>query len=1376
MFNLNDIKDFNVTRNRITIPQNEDNKVGYGNLIFLNTPNINSNAPIINDSIINFLNYKYIFKDNNFRTKIFNKSFSMNYTKERNEDYKIYKEILKKVQPINTIATANGRNLFIDFSYYTKTFFNFHKSVVKTVYEGYIQMIDEITSNKTYDIYGYTDKYIVTDVSQWYSESNPLKNPISILYLTMMKDIGVLKGLGNITFIFINGDRGLFKFKANNLAKSAHMQFKQNLIKLHPEAIKDNLDELKDKSTIDDEVTQSKKIEIIKKEILKTDSEENDAMVDVIYNKMGEIKDTDNDLSDQEMIERIKNDADLMNELETIRTNGDTKSVINKKRNEKLIEEQKKVQFEGQTIEDILNQPRIGKIEELDISDKVNTPNVNVTKIKFTNFEKSYNKQNYKQDTLSCFTALSQKKDLPVYIRKIETRDHSDSMNQLETITVHMEDANRVRHTITVDVPKFIDGHYMYLQGNKKELVHQKFLKPVVKIRPDTVQVCTNYKKIFMYRYGKSVSPKIEVFKKFIKKHAEDFNITYGNGSRESGKYRTSIEYDDISKFIVSLKIKKSKCIFIFSQKKIDEMLKLGQYKHNKEVDKKLIRIGFDAKNNLITVNPDPSTDDHIIDDIIDKIVDELNRVKGENYYEELAKELSFGKRFIYTRCKIMCKFVPTVVLLGYYEGISTVLKKAGIEHYFTDKRIHYDNINEGLVEFSDGYLIYKRNPIENSLLMNGLSGLPTKLYKYEDFDTKDPYLDIFDALYGQRIIASGLDAFYDNMIDPITYSILETLKLPTDFVSLMIYANSLLVHNEYTEETDLASYRIRSNEIVPALLYGIVSDAYSRYKRTSTNRNPVKISVPRNALIKELMEQNILENVSVLNPIMEMEKTRAVTAKGPSGINLSQAYSKKVRSFNRSMTGVMGLSTSPDANCGVVRKLTFEPTIESTRGFIDENDDYSKLKDVNLFTPAELLSPIGVLHDDSIRTAMAAKQSLHIMPVNDSNPVLISNGLEYTLPYNITSDFSVVAKGKGKVKEINNDTNIMVVEYDNPPKGEDKFQMINLAPEVVKNGAGGFYLSNRLTTDLKVGQKFDDKDILAYNEKFFSRYNDGVKFNVGTLAKVACTSTYCTYEDSNIVTHKLSNRCGSDVVMEKKVVLHPTANVDYICKIGDKVEVGDELVRFEQSKVDDSINKLLADIGDEMKEEVTAMGKSVLRSKYSGVIEDIKIYCTADLDELSPSLKKIVGNYYKHIKERKNIARKYNIQKAENTGETYRESDTKMVPINGKVLGEELESGILIRIFIKYRDLLAVGDKIIDFAALKTVIGEVVDEGYEPFSEFRSDEEVSSMIPPISIYARMVSSILLTMFGNKLLVELRRQLCDIWTDGKYDYTHDFDY
>lgn len=67
------------------------------------------------------------------------------------------------------------------------------------------------------------------------------------------------------------------------------------------------------------------------------------------------------------------------------------------------------------------------------------------------------------------------------------------------------------------------------------------------------------------------------------------------------------------------------------------------------------------------------------------------------------------------------------------------------------------------------------------------------------------------------------------------------------------------------------------------------------------------------------------------------------------------------------------------------------------------------------------------------------------------------------------------------------------------------------------------------------------------------------------------------------------------------------------------------------------------------------------------------------------------------------------------------------------------------------------------NFTGVKNTISEIIPAGFEPYSEFREDEEIGSIIAANSILKRMTPSILLTALGNKCIVELRRSLVSIW-------------
>lgn len=385
-------------------------------------------------------------------------------------------------------------------------------------------------------------------------------------------------------------------------------------------------------------------------------------------------------------------------------------------------------------------------------------------------------------------------------------------------------------------------------------------------------------------------------------------------------------------------------------------------------------------------------------------------------------------------------------------------------------------------------------------------------------------------------------------------------------------------------------------------------------------------------------------------------------------------------------------------------------------------------------------------------------KQSHHVIPVKSSSPVLITNGIDERARFHLSSNFVINAEEAGEIVDYDENAKIMIAKYKS-----GKCQAIDLKPNIVKNGGGGFFLSNELITKLKVGDKFKKNDILAWHKDFFTnnKFNN-CKLNIGTLTKVAIMSTYNTYEDATFITKKMSERCATEMVFCKGVVVGKNSNVFNIVKKGDEVEIGDPLIQFDTSYDDESINSLLASLGEEDKNNILEGARNEVKSKYSGVIEDIKIYSTVDLDEMNPSLKRIVSSYYKDINKRKAFLEKYDPgnKSVVKCGMLMNESSSKVEPNQfGVIKGENVVDSVLIEFYIKHEEPLEVGSKIANFTALKNTIGEILPEGYEPYSESRPDEEISTIIASNSILNRMTPSILLTALGNKCIIELKRHL-----------------
>ena len=450
-------------------------------------------------------------------------------------------------------------------------------------------------------------------------------------------------------------------------------------------------------------------------------------------------------------------------------------------------------------------------------------------------------------------------------------------------------------------------------------------------------------------------------------------------------------------------------------------------------------------------------------------------------------------------------------------------------------------------------------------------------------------------------------------------------------------------------------------------------------------------------------------------------------------------------------------MATGFAGNVGITRQTTMDMNIKGKRGYIKVDENTDNMSITKTFTATEALTPFGSRHDDPFRSAMTFIQTAkHGMRVKNSTPCLISNGADQALPYMITNTFAFKAKDDGKVIDKTDD--YMIVEYKDGNK-----DYIDLKERVVKNSDGGFYLTLKIDSDFKIGNKFKKNTILAYDKSSFSDVvggdSDNIAYNIGTLAKIAILNTDEGYEDSTIISEWLSDAMSSEVVTKVEVKLPKDANIYNMVKIGQEIQEGDSLLVFQNAFNEGDVNLLLKNLVDD-ESEISDLGRIPIKSKITGVVQDIVIYRTVEKDELSETLKKKVSELEKETNNIEKILKSHNIKNVQIEKPNYKLEKT------GKL--KNMEDGVLIEFYLKYHDMLSIGDKIINYSALKGVVKDIFEEGKEPYTDFRKDEKIHSLLSYGSVNGRMVGSILLVGGINKVLLELDRKVKDIvgipWT------------
>lgn len=1313
---------------------------------------------ILNEDFNMNQNYPNIFRNLLYNERV----------KNQKELFEIYSKIKSRIPFIkNTFVSLkqyNKKNLIIDLSHYINIFFKNNKVYQRDRGLDLLHhIITRYLEDSRIDNY-YTRKTCIIPVESWVPRGcdifdyNNSVNPFSMIY-RLVRQRQVISNYWNGIDFIIASRNAYFKIDFNNFDMQSLIRF----VFLTKKLIKNDISDADDTElnpTASDSIILNNRFSVTKS---KTNSSSNSISGKGTFDS-DELDDTDFDIegNPKQKSEEEQEEESQEEELKEITSDNDedyVKDVIldldnppvtkiteaRKKRMDQLDKDFDKTVIHGKKVGDILKnyytKKRDLKPEVIPI-DSINDEWKNVTAL---DFNKSYD---IDEDIIAIFKSL-RNKSRPLCVASMEMTDESTNEDFIYTLKVQLEDINGTRSNILIDIPKFINHRFMKLRGNTKTIAGQILLLPIIKTEEGTAQIVTSYHKIFISRVNpsggtkstKGVSKLNKALKGLKETNESKIKIYSGDNSFILSKYDMPIEFKDLgamySKFTTS---DGSYVSFDY-----DTLKKLPvDRKFNEKTD---ILFGYDSKTKQAVYSNKENVAYSIGKFLSSK----------DNKFAELYTLAKPSNKLSYSQASIMNTKIPVIILMAFSEGLQKSMDKANIKYRFSDTRPKVTE-TESVIKFSDGYLVYNDEKPEDSLLMAGLSKTDLSRFSIKDINSKNMWLEILDE-FGGRIKADGFDNFYDCEFDPMTIDICMKYNIPYDYIKALAYASSLLASTSYNKHADISGNRLRSNEILAGYLYQVIANAYGVYANKSkrTGRG-VKFTIKQSALIDAVMKDPGISDLSVSSPLLEAEAINTYSFKGLSGMNADRAYTLDKRVYDDSMLGILSMSTGFAGNVGITRQATINSSIADGRGILKVTSDQSKLNTLNGMSIYEAMAPYATTHDDPIRTAMGYIQTTkHIMRVKSSSPNFITYGMDEALPYFTSNIFSYKFKGvKGKVVDINE--NFIIFEEVDKDGNKSKHS-VDLRERIQKNSDGGFYVTVKFRPMVKKGQILKYNDILAYDPTSFSPSighnadNKNIAFNIGTMAKIAIMCTDEAYEDSSIIDERISDALTSFYCVEKTCALDAGSNVFYLAEKGKPIEEGSPLIIFQNAFTDEEANTLMKNISDDELELATDFGRIQVHSKITGVLQDIKIFRTCELDDLSPSLKKIVSKYENNIKKEKKYLKDNGLSDIE---------INESLPSTEKILPEgkfkNVENGIMICFYIKCEDKMGVGDKLTYNTAIKGVVKDIMPKGKEPYTDFRPNEPIDALLTSASVNARMTASIISSGSLNKVLMELSRQ------------------
>lgn len=620
--------------------------------------------------------------------------------------------------------------------------------------------------------------------------------------------------------------------------------------------------------------------------------------------------------------------------------------------------------------------------DKFDVDEKYFDERMEVSHL--SSIDDEYNKKFAMKDLTSVVSAFSNSSSSPLTVDSMELTDSSTHQNNQKTLNVRYKTDDGKPLTFQIDVPDIVDKRFFYLGGNKKFIKKQLVRLPIVKTKADRVEITTNYNKMTLERTsGKLFRENIYLLKK-LKEMKENpaVEILYGyndnvNSARpESGRkvYSSDFQYEELGMYISH--IKTPKYYVCFNRATMDDEIALLDIDEDiitrERTPLALMKVG-DTYTDLIFIE-----DEKIYKFNIAKKETTLIKESMFKFLTEDVLKLDMStlppvtkKGFVYTTVKFLATKYTLLELITSIVTLKEVMDRYKVDYYLSKNQVKN---NQGWVEvkFKDTFMYFK-DEIKNTLLLNALFLMHPENYNWADFDTPVPYTQRFMETLGDTVGVYTRNTNKVNLevyIDPITREILKDLKLPTDVVDVLLYANTLLVGNQYKPQNDMTNYRVRGNELVSDVLYKILADSYRQYRLHKMNGRPTNLSIPRGALISELQGLPNVNDHSTLNPVKEAEEIAQMSAKGFTGVNINDAYTLEMRAYDDSMNGfVSGNSTPYSGQAGITRGLSYDPKITSVRGYIPYIDQ-TQLSAANMLSPTELLSSFTSAGADSPRQA----------------------------------------------------------------------------------------------------------------------------------------------------------------------------------------------------------------------------------------------------------------------------------------------------------------------------------------------------------------------------------------------------------------------
>lgn len=631
-----------------------------------------------------------------------------------------------------------------------------------------------------------------------------------------------------------------------------------------------------------------------------------------------------------------------------------------------------------------------------------------------------------------------------------------------------------------------------------------------------------------------------------------------------------------------------------------------------------------------------------------------------------------------FVQIKIKGKEVPLCVLMAYWMGLENSLKYLGIPYQVIP--VNQTGVGKNVLALSDCKLLLEPGSPINQMIVNGWGAYrdSVKTLQLAEMGNRKNY----SVLFTPKGITKNHELEFTMMewywVDPITEKELRKRHQPTELFPLMVYAANLLSNRQHYNENDGRIFIERRLSRVNGIAYEQMMQSIREYYRSmATNR---KVSAAPKAVKVNLLTDEAVSPVEEVGPVGVMGERTRITYGGRGGQS-GRSLVGRHRVYDKHNIGRISEAWTDDGKAGTVMYYSADPAIDTLYGSAGEmNKD-----NVGAYLSHTALANPFLVYDDARRGNYSR---IHMQAWQSNNGRVIPpimTGADIAYPHALGDIYALVSEKPGKVTKVEDD--MMELTYKD---GTTKTYHLGLAI----GSAAGKYYPRRYITDRKVGYKFDEQEIIAWDDYWYyrSRYNPTqVNMYNGSWILTAFRERGGTYEDASRISRETSHLEAADMVHVLPVKVGFEDGFKLMVKEGDVVNDSSVLAYITPPGVP------LTNEDDPTSLDYFSAGSP--KAKYDGTVVRIEVFYMGNPDDASAELKSAITASNKRRK-RRSLAEDI-FPSGEYTEETY----------VGKQPLEKNSAVILV--YIMGPEAAEGGDKLAWANSLKSVPGKVYDNPY---------------------------------------------------------------